>query len=130
MKCCHFVAETTATLNLVLIVLCYAQEEMETLLGKACKQAGSSLHQMNTVLAADNSRRVCSVSITHMLCPDLVRQLDMAIMCLDDIPIMLERTLQLGRENEFFFEVELLAHAFLLLWLLCVHTCCHTFVSC
>ena len=81
------------------------QEEMETLLGKACKQASSSLHQMSTLLAADDSRRVCSVSITHMLCPDLLRQLDMTVTCLDNVPIILERTLQLGRENEFFFEV-------------------------
>lgn len=83
----------------------HVQEEMESLVGKACKQAISSLGQMSTVLAADNSRHVCGVSTTRMLCPDLIHQLDTAVTCLGSIPIILERTIQLGRENEFFFEV-------------------------
>ena len=78
---------------------------MEALLGKACKQAMGSLGQMSSVVAADNSRHVCSVSTTRMLCPDLIHQLDTAVTCLQNIPVILERTLQLGRENEFFFEV-------------------------
>lgn len=81
------------------------QEEMEALLGKACKQAVSSLAQMGSVLADDNSRHVCGVSTTRMLCPDLIHQLDIAVRCLKNIPIILERTLQVGRENEFYFEV-------------------------
>lgn len=78
---------------------------MEALLGKACKQAMGSLGQMSSVVAADNSRHVCSVSTTRMLCPDLIHQLDTAVTCLQNIPVILERTLQLGRENEFYFEV-------------------------
>lgn len=78
---------------------------MEALLGKACKQAMSSLSQMSTVLAADSSRHVCSVSTTRMLCPDLTHQLDTVVTCLANIPLILERTIQLGRENEYFFEV-------------------------
>lgn len=83
----------------------YLQEEMEALLGKACKQAMSSLGQMSAVLAADGSRHVCGVSTTRMLCPNLTHQLDTAVTCLANIPIILEKTIQLGRENEFFFEV-------------------------
>ena len=82
---------------------------MEALLGKACKQVVSSLAQMRGVLASANSKasHVCGVSTTRMLCPDLVHQLDTAVQCLDNIPIILDRTLQLGRENEFYFEVML-----------------------
>ena len=80
---------------------------MESLLGKACKQAVSSLAQMGAVLAGDNSRHVCGVSTTRMLCPDLIHQLHVAVRCLENIPIILERTLQVGRENEFYFEVSL-----------------------
>lgn len=82
---------------------------MEALLGKACKQAVSSLAQMRGALASANSKasHVCAVSTTRMLCPDLVHQLDTAEQCLENIPIILERTLQLGRENEFYFEVML-----------------------
>lgn len=82
---------------------------MESLLGKACKQAVSSLAQMRGVLASPSSRasHVCGVSTTRMLCPDLVHQLDTAVQCLENIPIILDRTLQLGRENEFYFEVML-----------------------
>lgn len=83
------------------------QEEMESLLGKACKQVVSSLAQMGAVLSGDNSRHVCGVSTTRMLCPDLIHQLDVAVRCLGNIPIILERTLQVGRENEFYFEVSL-----------------------
>lgn len=78
---------------------------MEALLVKACKQAVSSLAQMGSVLTGANSRHVCAVSITRMLCPDLTHQLDTAVSCLDKVPIILERTLQVGRENEFYFEV-------------------------
>lgn len=78
---------------------------MEALLGKACKQVMSSLGQMSAVLAADSSRHVCGVSTTRMLCPNLTHQLDTAVTCLANIPIILEKTIQLGRENEFFFEV-------------------------
>ncbi len=78
---------------------------MEALLEKACKQAMSSLGQMSAVLAADSSRHVCGVSTTRMLCPNLTHQLDTAVACLGNIPIILEKTIQLGRENEFFFEV-------------------------
>lgn len=82
---------------------------MEALLGKACKQAVSSLAQMRGALTSANSKasHVCAVSTTRMLCPDLVHQLDTAVQCLENIPIILERTLQLGRENEFYFEVML-----------------------
>ena len=82
---------------------------MEALLGKACKQAVSSLAQMRGVLAGANSKAsyVCGVSTTRMLCPDLIHQLDTAVQCLENIPIILERTLQIGRENEFYFEVML-----------------------
>ena len=83
------------------------QEEMEALLVKACKQAVSSLAQMGDVLTGANSRPVCAVSITRMLCPDLIHQLDTAVSCLEKVPIILERTLQVGRENEFYFEVML-----------------------
>ena len=82
-----------------------AQEEMESLLGKACKQAVNSLAQMGSVLSGETSRHVCGISTTRMLCPDLIHQLDLAVRCLDNIPIILERTLQVGRENEFYFEV-------------------------
>ncbi|KAL3159544.1 hypothetical protein ABBQ38_009960 [Trebouxia sp. C0009 RCD-2024] len=81
-----------------------AKEEMEALLVKACKQAVSSLAQMGDVLTGANSRPVCAVSITRMLCPDLTHQLDTAVSCLEKVPIILERTLQVGRENEFYFE--------------------------
>ena len=82
---------------------------MEGLLGKACKQAVSSLAQMRGVLTGPSSRamHVCGVSTTRMLCPDLIHQLDTAVQCLENIPIILDRTLQLGRENEFYFEVML-----------------------
>ena len=78
------------------------------MLGKAAKQAMSSLAQMGGVLAGDTSRHVCGVAITRMLCPDLIHQLDTAVRCLENIPIILERTLQIGRENEFYFEVWLI----------------------
>lgn len=89
---------------------------MEGLLGKACKQAVSSLAQMRAVLTGPSSKamHVCGVSTTRMLCPDLIHQLDKAVQCLENIPIILDRTLQLGRENEFYFEVSALVALVLL----------------
>lgn len=81
------------------------QEEMEVLLGKACKQAVSSLEHMSAELRADASQRVCGVPITRMLCPSLLQQLNASLALLETIPVMLERTMQIGRENEFYFEV-------------------------
>ena len=81
------------------------QEEMEVLLGKACKQAISSLEHMSAELRAEPSQRVCGVPITRMLCPSLLQQLNATLALLETIPIILERTMQIGRENEFYFEV-------------------------
>ena len=92
------------------------QEEMEALLGKACKQAVSSLSQMGRELGAEASQKVCGVPITRMLCPGLLHHLHSALACLETIPIMLDRTLQIGRENEFYFEVALLCTFFLMAW--------------
>lgn len=78
---------------------------MEALLGKACKQAISSLGHMAAELRAEASQRVCGVPITRMLCPGLLQQLNTALACLETIPVILERTMQIGRENEFYFEV-------------------------
>ena len=78
---------------------------MEALLGKACKQAISSLGHMAAELRNDVSQQVCGVHITRMLCPGLLQQLNTSLACLETIPIILERTMQIGRENEFFFEV-------------------------
>lgn len=81
---------------------------MEALLGKACKQGISSLRQMGGELGAEASQKVCGVPITRMLCPGLLHHLNSTLACLEAIPIMLDRTMQIGRENEFYFEVAFL----------------------
>lgn len=78
---------------------------MEALLGKACKQAIRSLGHTAAELQTEASQRVCGVPITRMLCPGLLQQLTTALASLETIPVVLERTMQIGRENDFYFEV-------------------------
>lgn len=81
------------------------QDEMEAILSKASKQAISAIMQMAEVVASSSSRRICSAPMTRMICPQLWLTLEAVTSCVQSIPVLIERTMQLGRENEFFFEV-------------------------
>ena len=81
---------------------------MEVILSKASKQAISAIMQMAEVVASSSSRRICSAPMTRMICPQLWPALEAVTSCVQSIPVLIERTMQLGRENEFFFEVRFL----------------------
>ena len=81
---------------------------MEAILSKASKQAISAIMQMAEVVASSSSRRICSAPMTRMICPQLWPALEAVTSCVQSIPVLIERTMQLGRENEFFFEVRFL----------------------
>lgn len=81
------------------------QEEMEALLGKACKQAMASLASIREALGNPAARKVVAAPMTRMLCPQLGAKLESVLFALDLLPGLIERTLQNGRDNDFFFEV-------------------------
>ncbi|KAK9811376.1 hypothetical protein WJX72_002779 [[Myrmecia] bisecta] len=81
-----------------------AKDEMEAVLGKAVKHCITALEHMREVLRSAGSQRVLAAPMARMLCPQLFVAQEAVLACLDTLPGLLDRTMQLGRENEFYFE--------------------------
>ena len=77
------------------------------ILTKASRQAISALAQMAEVLGNAHSQHVTAAPMTCMLCPSLTAAMERTLSCLQALPVMMDRTVQLGKESEFCFEASI-----------------------